>query len=205
MKKAYTIDFDYNHSGDPERDAFHLPFEHSDKASTIFSNPKYESRLPSRIRFQGNFNLLPEYDYPLTDLQIPVMSKRMVEVFRGLGGTNFKEIPVEIIDDTFFGEKFSSKGELLPQVPVIKDYRAIFIIEYSNAFDYENSSYQMSTINPAKPGYIETVVLTEKKGILPPLFRIKEASSHLFISEQAYLALNEINAKGIDYQEVEVL
>ena len=57
QNKVYILKWDYNHSGDSERDAFHLPFANDNKVQYYFSNPLLygEELLPKEIYFQTNF------------------------------------------------------------------------------------------------------------------------------------------------------
>ncbi len=202
MVKVYTLNHDYEHSGDPERDAFHISFNGDDMISSFLLNPKYEE-LPDVIYFQANFNLIPEYDYPLTDLNIPVFSRRMMDIILGIGGCKFKEVSVVMIDDTYFKDKFNSKGELLPEVPVEKEYLTFQLQERLEVFDYERSVYKMLKSQPDKPGIIKKMVLKEPSIGFPPLFRIKEKASVLFVSKEAKEALEAENIKGCVFEPVE--
>lgn len=79
---AFKLFWHYNHSGDKERDAYHLPFKDDDKVFNFFASPGIYGRelLPKEIIFQANFNLILLFDFPLTDLQIPVMHQRMFDI-----------------------------------------------------------------------------------------------------------------------------
>src|SRR6478736_999904 len=135
----YILKHDYTHSGDSERDAFHMPFEFSDRFSVMLIDPKYSKKLPKQIFFRANFNVIPQYDYPLTDLGIPIMSKKMTDALQSLGAFDFSFIPVTMIDDTFFGELFNESGELATNVPHVNEYSAIQVFSRENIFDSDKS------------------------------------------------------------------
>lgn len=204
MSKSYILKHDFTHSGDPERDAFHVPFQYSDRASTIFLNPKYKDKLPNLIYFQANFNLIPEFDYPLTDLNIPVMSDRMLEVLKVIGAFESFEVPVVMFDDTFLGDRFNSDGSLNLEVERVESYQALVIMNRESVFDFDNSEFTPSTIDPSKPGVISRVVLRKPENGFLPIFRIPETPSTLFVSQEAKEALELAGIKGCVFEEVEV-
>src|SRR5690606_15504360 len=129
MGKVYKLNWDFNHSGDSEKDAFHLPFKNDNEfGADIISTRTFD--LPEQIYFQANFNLIPEYDYPLTSLMVPVLSNRMIKIINGLGEVNIRLIPVVMISDTYFENLFDSSNKLKPEVPVNTEYKVIQIMSY---------------------------------------------------------------------------
>lgn len=204
MSNCYILKHDYTHSGDPERDAFHVPFQYSDRASTIFLNPKYKDKLPNIIYFQANFNLIPDFDYPLTDLSIPVMSKGMLGILKGVKAFESFEVPIVMFDDTFLGERFDNDGRLKSEVNKEESYQALVIVNRESCFDFERSEFTLSTIDPSKPGVISEIVLAEPENGFPPIFRIAETPSTLFVSQSAKEALEAAGIKGCVFEEVEV-
>jgi len=203
MNKIYSLNWEYSHSGDSERDAFHIPFENSDKSSTIFLNPRYKDKLPNRILFRANFNIIPDFDYPLTDLYVPILSDKMISLLTEIG--DFKAIftSVIMIDDTFLDEIYDKSGDLKPDLKTVSSYKAITIVNRENCFDFENSIYKPSELNPSIPGYVKMIVLKPLENS-PPIFRIKEVPSMLFITEKAKLLLELNNIKGCVFEEVKL-
>ncbi len=203
---VYKLDWDYNHSGDTERDAFHIPFKDDDKVMHYFASPEIYGKelLPTEILFQANFNLVPAYDYPLTDLQIPVLTTRMYDILSGLGLGEHNIIPVIMIDDTYLGERFLPDGSLSPNTPVNKDYVALRLGSLRDYFDREKSDYRPLRSNPNAPGRIKKLVLKEPISGFPSVFRVDVISSSLFVSEKAKNALETAGIKGCVFEEVEV-
>ena len=82
MDKAFILSHNNEHSGDSERDAFLLGKEDSVQLPHYFLDCSTypTSILPKQLYFEANFNLIPEYDYPYTDLRIPILSKKMLSV-----------------------------------------------------------------------------------------------------------------------------
>lgn len=204
--KVYKLDWDYQHSGDTEKDAFHIPFNDDDKAMYYFSSPEIYGAdlLPDEILFQANFSLIPSYDYPLTDLQIPILSRRMYEVLQLIGLKDDLVVPVIMIDDSYLGDRFKSEGILNSEVPTNKDYLALRLSSLQSYFDSENSDYRPLRSNPNAPGRIKKLVLKEPPEGFPPIFRVDVISSSLFISQIAKEALESAGIKGCVFEEVEV-
>ncbi|MBI9064673.1 MAG: hypothetical protein JEZ14_21995 [Marinilabiliaceae bacterium] len=201
MEKVYKLSWDLSHSGDPEKDAFHLPFKNENEFGVdIISLREFE--LPEQIYFQANFNLIPKYDYPLTSLEVPVVSKRILEILNSLGDFSFRLIPVIMIDDTYFSELFDANNRLNSNVPVNTSYSIIQIMSYTEVFDYENSIFEEDFILPV--GHIDKLVLKKPQNGFPPIFRIQEKASEIFISKEAKEALELANIKGCVFEEVEV-
>jgi len=201
MEKVYSINWDYNHSGDLERDAFHVPFENSNKASIMFLNPRYKDKLPRRVLFKANLETLRSIDYPLTDLNVPIFSKKMISVLNSVGKYEKILTPVVMIDDTYSDDFLNNNGEVKSEVTTNSDYSAVTIVNREDCFDYENSVYDPNELNPDIPGYIKTLVLRTNQA-LPPVFRINEAPSKLLITEFAKIALEANGVSGCVFEEV---
>ena len=187
-----------------ERDAFHISFKNSDKSSILFLNPRYKDNLPTRVMFRANFNVIPSIDYPLTDLNIPIFSDKMISLLNQVG--EFEAIFTEVImvDDTYQGEVCDIKGNIKTDINTVSDYKAVTIVNREDCFDFENSIFKPSELNPNIPGFIEKLVL-KKSDNLPPIFRIKELPSKLLVTEQVKLLIESNNLKGCIFEEVESL
>ena len=200
MEKVYKLNWDFNHSGDPEKDAFHLPFKNDNEfGADIISTRDFD--FPEQIYLQANFNLIPEYDYPLTSLMVPILSNRMIEIINALGEINIRLIPVVMISDTHLDELFDSDNKLKPEVPVNTDYKIVQMMSYFKAFDYENSEYEEDFILPV--GHINKLILKKPQGGFPPIFRIEEKASEIFVSQKVKEALEAANIKGCVFEPVE--
>jgi hypothetical protein len=206
IDKVYILKWDYNHSGDSERDAFHVPFKDDDKLPYYFSNPGLygEHLLPKVIYFQANFNVIPEVDYPLTDLPIPIMSLKMVDTLTKVTHFEFNEMYVLMLDDTYPGKKFDKVGQPKSDIRVIDSYRAVRLTTLQSYFDFERSDYKPSRSNPQIPSRITKIVLKQPKEGFPSVFKLDILASELFISSEAKEALEKNNIKGCIFEEVSV-
>ena len=207
MKKIYKLEHDFNHSGDSERDAFHVPFEGNNNIAYYMIDTEMYSfnLLPKQIFFQANFRLIPDYDYPFTDLNIPVMSIRMLSTILSVKSIGYELIPVIMIDDTYLGKRFDTNGSLISIVPIIENYGAIRLTDgLLNYLDLDLSDYRPSRINPKVPSRVRKVVLKEPDKGFPSLFRVKYAPSSLFVSQETKEVLEASNIKGCVFNEIEV-
>jgi len=203
MSKLYILNWDYNYIRDKERDAYHLPFENSDKASTIFSNPKYKSKLPDKIYFKANFNVIKDIDYPLTDINTPIVSHRMLQIIERIGEVKMIKTPVIMVDDT--SEKILPIGdkETRDDIDFIDTFYAITLLERQEGyFNSQLSEFDLNELNPLIPGYIKKLVLRVDDK-LPPIFRIKEIPSKLFITSLVKKSLEKSEVKGCTFETVD--
>ena len=75
---------------------------------------------------------------------------------------------------------------------------------YTNAFDYENSDFKPLRSNPNMPGVIKRLILRRPNNGFPPIFKIIEKSSDLFLSEEAKDSLLENDIKGCVFTPIDV-
>ncbi|NMM50767.1 Imm43 family immunity protein [Marinigracilibium pacificum] len=199
--KVYKLNWGFNHSGDSEKDAFHIPFKNNMEFSADMMSVR-EFELPERLYLQANFRIIENIDYPLTDLNIQIISKRILDIINELGGIKHRQVPITMIDDTFLDELFDKQGELKPNVPTNNDFVGIQLMEYTDVFDYDKSEYEEDFILPV--GHISKLILKKPKYGFPPIFKLKECSSEVFISEQTYNRMKNENIRGFDFEEIEV-
>jgi hypothetical protein len=202
MNKIYSLNWDSNHIVDDNLDAYHLTFQNSEMATLLFLHPKYKDKLPLELLFRANFNLIPKVDYPLTDLNIPILSNKMISILQECGNFDAIFTDVIMIDDTYLDNIFNSEGTLKNEVKIDKSYKALTIINREDCFDFKNSIYMPNELNPSIPGYIKKLIL-KKKSNFSPIFRIKESSSTLFITELAKNKLQQNDIEGCVFEEVE--
>lgn len=198
---AFILKKDYKHLLDMDYDAHHVAF----KESNLFGARITDTRkidLPKKIYCQANFNIIPEYDFPIVDVADSVFSEKMFNIFLNIGELNYREVPVTMFDDTYLDEPFDSKGILKEDVRKIESYKVIQLMEYSNVFDYKNSKYKTSKVFRDMIRNITKLVLREPKNGFPSLFRIKENSSLLFVNSETKNMIEEMGIKGCLFEPV---
>jgi hypothetical protein len=201
MQNCYLLTLDFNHSGDPEYDAFNLPFEGDNMIGAHMMGVR-EVELPRRIYFTADFELIPKYDFPLTNLNMPVMSLRMWRVLEKLTPLNYRHIPITMIDDSYLDHPFDNQGNFKPGVSINEDYVGVKFNEYTSAFDFENSDYDEDDIFPGEIAQIRSLVLKEPAAGFPSIFRMKECRSKLFVSQVAKEALEASGIVGCVFEQV---
>ncbi len=206
MAKVYLLKRDTFRKGDLDYDAYFIKFKDSGKLSYYLLNSEmYKNQdLPDKVLFRANFNVLVENDYPLTNLNIPVMSENMFTCFKQTNTVEFKIIDLIMIDDTFLGDIYNSNDELTDDMPMMNNYVSFSILEkFKDYLNLEKSDYRPSRTDPKIPSKIRNYVLNEPETGFPSIFRLKYSPSSLFISEEAKETLESNNIKGCVFEEVE--
>jgi len=200
---VFKLAKDHYHSGDPEFDAFHIPFPNSNMFPiNMLSINDFD--YPEMIYLQANFDLIPLYDYPLTDLSIHVMSNKMIELIKSVKEFSHKTIPVTMIDFTFLENLFDEAGLINNKAKTNKDYYAVQLKDYAeNVLDLQNSKYRMSRVYPGEISFISKIVLKEPDNGFPSIFKIKGIAD-TFISHETKRILEMNNIKGCVFTPVEV-
>lgn len=201
--KAYKITAFKNPKVDADYDAYCLPFKGKDIFGAHMMGIN-DFDYPDMIYFQADFLSIPFYDFVSIDLTFHVMSKNMLEILTSIKGFKYTTIPVTMIDDSFLGNPFEKEGKLKPEVPINTNYGAIQLKEFSNVFDYQSSIYKADLVFPEEIGQIEKLVLKNPNFGFLPLFKIKEAPQHLFVSDEAKIELERKKIQGCLFEEVEV-
>jgi len=197
---AFILNWDFNHSEDPGRDAFCWNKQkYLDIAGDMYSTTRKFS-LSETIYFQANFDLIPYYDYPWTDLRIPILSKKMLNILLSIKEFEFRSFPIVMIDFKYLDYPFVKSEQLKSDVPTNYDYVTIQIMNYSDFFDYKNSAYEIFL---SSVSYTSKVVLKYPIEGFPPIFILKE-SSFIFVSKDAKEALEANGIKGCIFEPVEV-
>ena len=151
------------------------------------------------IRMEGLMYHFEGIDYLYTRPDLPVMSKQMLSVLRSVRDFSHQVIPVSIEDTEVTSSSFpESSGK------VSNDYVAVQLLEQLNIFDREKSIYEPNFINPDKVGRIEKLVLKVPEEGLPPIFRITDNRTYLYVSPEAKTALEEAEITGIRFVRIDL-
>jgi hypothetical protein len=202
--KTFLLKHDSDHLIDMTHDVSLIPFDNSDSIKyELLSDKKVEIKQ-NPLYFMANFNILNlSWDYPIIDWNVEIMSNRMIDVLKSVGVFNYEVFETEMIDDTFFEDKFDSSGHLLSNVPSLNNYRLIQLLDFLKIFDFEKSIYKPLRSNPEFPGIVKKLVLKEPKNGFPPIFRVLEKPASVFVSSIAKEALEAAHIKGCVFEPVE--
>ncbi|ACY16876.1 imm11 family protein [Haliangium ochraceum] len=155
--------------------------------------------LPSPLLFEADFEEIQTLDYPYTDFRSPIMSRRMLDVLRGVGEFPHRCYPVRFVDNMAFADKrYRPDGSLRPEV-VDDRFMAVQMTEYLDAVDWDSSVYEREEVGPVELVTFKKVVLREPAAGYPPLFRIRKKASMLLVSAEARRALEAADIRGIAF------
>lgn len=198
-EQFFLLTQDFSHVGDAEKDAFHVPFDGSEGIGSDMLGIS-QVDLPSPVFFQAGFDTIPRIDFPVTDLNVLVFSKRMLNTLLDVGPLNYHATPAVMFDYTYLGERFKSPGQLKDDVPANYDYSIIQLLEFTEAFDYDKSEYEEDDVFPDEVGIIKKLVLKEPDGGFPPIFKMKECMRYTFVTGKAKEALIKNGIQGCVFE-----
>ena len=170
----------------PNRDSFNMVFYDPEPIDSV-----------NEIRMEGLMLHFEGIDCLYTEPDIPVMSKRMLSVLRSVRDFPHQTIPV-VIEDTE-----AAKGDWLRRSgKVSTDYVAVQLLEHLDIFDREKSIYEPNFLDPNNVGDVEKLVLKVPESGLPPIFRITDKPTYLYVSPEAKAALEEAEITGIRFVDI---
>ena len=152
----------------------------------------------NEIRIEGLISDFEGIDYLHTEPRLPIISKRMLSVLE-----NVRDFPHQVIPVVIEDIEMSSFGDLDRSGKVNTDYVAVQLLEQLDIFDRENSVYSLSSIIPNRVSHIEKLVLEVPESGLPPIFRIKDNRTYLYVSPEAKAALEEAGITGIRFVPID--
>jgi hypothetical protein len=203
-KSAYRLTWEFDHleSCDEEYDLEIHEFERWSETSRLMKVTPYD--LPDPVVFYTDFELLACTDFPVNNVNWPIMSRRMHYILKSVGDFSHRVIPLAIIHDRFTDltnppQLFLDNGQPNPKLTNFNDYVAVQLLEESNFFDFKNSEYEPDSDFPEWVKSVEKYELNEPSGGYPPLFRLAADAVSLFISEKARQALSEAGIRGTAY------
>jgi hypothetical protein len=204
MTKVYKLLHEYEHLVDMDFDATSEPFENKDTIGYDMMNI-IPFDMPNKIYLRANFNVVPNNtDYPITDLTFPIFSKNVLDLLNRIQKIEIASFPTIMIDDKFSDDYLDQNRDVHSELNLDASFFAIQFLELSNVFDYTNSLFKPMRSNPELPGIIKKLVLKEPENGFPPLFKIEESLSSIFVSQEAKEALELHSIKGCIFEEIEV-
>jgi hypothetical protein len=184
--------------------ALHIPFKGENDISYYMSSIE-NFELPKVINFGADFNVIPKTDFPFNSLLLTILSNKMLVLLADLADFKFRKVPVVMFNHKELEAFHIEEGIGLEYLKECnQDYFAVQLMEYTDAFDIENSLYEEHYLYPEKIGSVRKLTLKQPDKGFPPIFKIEEDSTLLFITEQAKIALETAGIKGCEFEEVEV-
>jgi hypothetical protein len=173
------------------------------RITLIRDNLREETLInPQVIYAEGVLEALEHTDIPITKgSQLLVISKGLLELLLTIKPFAYRAIPLVIVDDAERGEKFLSSGEVCPGVKTNTNYVLVKLLRHV-PMDREKSIYRQCMIGGGEfISGIKKLELIEPEDGLDPIFRVKEISSSLFVTEEARIKMEQQRIQGIAYYE----
>lgn len=154
------------------------------------------------ITTEGVHMDLEELDYVFTNPYFPVMSKRMLSVLKSIGDFPHQTIPVTIKDIVLVT---GADGKLQPSGKINTDYVAVQLLEHLDIIDREKSIYESVSFDPNYINLVDKLVLQIPEVGLPPIFRLANYPTVIYVSPKAKTALEEAGIAGIRFAPIDEL
>lgn len=166
---------------------------------------KFTFEPPQQLYVLADFHWkVQERDYVDNNFQMPLFSNRFLELVHELGKVEYDQIPVSLIDDTYFDPLFDENNNLRTEVPHNSNYSAIRLADYIDVFDYDRSEYDKSELFEGELDYIDQLILKAPADGFPPIFRIKEDLTLLLVNGALKAAIEKAGLSGFTFEAVEV-
>jgi hypothetical protein len=157
---------------------------------------------PQVIYAEGVLEALEHTDIPITrGSQLLVISKRLLDLLLTIKPFDYRAIPLVIVDDTEREIQFLPSGEVRPGVKTNTNYVLVKLLRHV-PMDREKSIYRQKIFEGKESiSGISKLELIEPEDGLDPIFRVKETSSSLFVTEEAQIKMEQHGIQGIAYYE----
>jgi len=178
--RAYALDWDPSHLGDDFEDATLVKFAGWE---TTRSLPRSAfAAIPGSVYFEANLRTLRTIDFPINDVQWPIVSRRMLDVLRTIDpGFQPRVFPITMLDDTVSSHhRRDASGAYRPDVQV-HDFVALGL----EAIGFEAES---SVDERAEP-----LLVRFESG----------ATSFIRVSSHARRALEAAGIAGLSFRDIE--
>ncbi len=193
---AYQLRRDVKHLIDHDHDAWLLHKFDGWQNISFDMLKSYENVLPDELEFGATFDTLAWNDYPTNNVYWPIMSTKMVDTLHSVGSFAHRTIPIIMLDKRLGG---FVDGKPVPRDTENHDYVVLQLLEHSDFFDWENSTYEIDPDYPDYPENVSSLKLKTRPQGFPPLFRLSISPTYLFVSESAKLALEAANIGGVKF------
>jgi len=204
MTKAFKISPDLSQNIDDFPNVHKINKEDYPDLSRILASEDYEYN-GGNVVARCNLNQVLKFDFIANDLNIPIVSSRFINLLELEGLDEIDIIPLILIDDTYLGEVYEGE-RLKTDLPFHYGY---FTIKFKKQYDFCNtllSEYRKLRSQPESKGILRKPVFNlPEVGFFPPIFRIKDSVSSLFVSVNSYSIIKTHDLKAFILDEVEVV
>jgi hypothetical protein len=169
--------------------------------NSAFWRIKEDLNLPDPVEFDVIGKIFEVIDYPYTDVRWPIMSKRMLDTLSSVGNFRHRAYPLAMIDckqvyNKALDRKTNSGIEY-------HNFFAVHVLEDLDIFDWENSVYERDSEVPDVIWETEKIVFKKPLTGFPPLFRVVNFETYLYVSAEARTALEAAGIRGVNFIQAE--
>jgi hypothetical protein len=168
---------------------------------SAFWRIKEDLNLPEVVEFDAVGEVLEAIDYPYTDVRWPIMSKFMLDTLLSVGNFRHRAYPLMMVDCEVID--YAEDGRSIKSNIEFHNFFVIQVLEDLDVFDWENSIYERDPEVPDVIDDVEKLTLIEPPNGFPPLFRIFNFETSLYVSAEARSALEKAGVRGINFIQAE--
>lgn len=179
MDKAYKIKRNLKHlKSNQDYDVWQITKDEKEKFNELFWRLEPFDELPP-YDIEGQLERLRWLDYPDSNPNYPIVSKKFIETINSVGNFKHNVLPLIIHDWKL-------------KTLTTDNFVFLHLLEEVNVIDKEKSVYY-DTERIRKPA------LKEPTNGYPPLFRVRDYGLTWFVSASAKEALEKADIKGVSF------
>lgn len=129
-------------------------------------------------------------DYPAVSGVKPIFTRRMLDILLTVKPFGYRLYPVEI----------RCRGQVVLPPSLELTYWLVQLTEHFDGFDPDRSDWEPSSINPQRIGELYRLELKIPSDGLPPIFRIPQRPTTLFVSVEGREALLSAGIRGVGFK-----
>lgn len=129
-------------------------------------------------------------EYPATSGVKPILSRRLLDTLLAVKPFGYRLYPVEI----------RCRGQVVPPPSPELTYGLVQLTDHFDGFDPERSDWEPWGPNPAMTEELYRLELKIPPEGLPPIFRIPQQPTTLFVSTEGREALLAAGIRGVDFK-----
>lgn len=200
MDRVFTLKVDHSQSIDDIPNVHKISLEDYQDLSQVLASEKHS--FSGNVVARANFLKLKKFDFITNDLNIPVLSRKMIDLTQIDKIEEIVLIPLSLVDDTYLNP-FSKEDVLDKKLQANEEFYSLKFTKQLDCCNREFSNFRKLRSKPNELGILKKPVLNTTDLGFPDIFRIKESVSFLFVSERIKNIVELNDLKGCVFEEVE--
>lgn len=202
MNRIFTLKVDHSQSIDDIPNIHKINLEDYQDLSQVLASEKYS--FSGSIIARANILQLQNFDFITNDLNIPIFSRKVIDLTQIDNVNEIALIPLHLVDDTYL-KSFSKEDVLNKKLQVNEEFYSLKFIKQLDCCNRDFSTFRKLRSKPNEIGILKKPVLNTPDFGFPNIFRIKESISYLFVSERVKNTIELNDLKGFVFEEVETI